>query len=206
MKKIAILFSIIILAGCTCIGQIPDQTLYIGLDCSATLPDYRDAVIVTDNCEGVIIQQTPAAGFILDVATPVIDVEIKAVDIFGNESSITFNVVAVDTIYPTIEAGPELLAVEMIDVSSAVKSAHNLIGRSIEYSLESLPDSLKNGILHTEWQTAWEDNSVVIFCPKGGVTDSTMSYFATFWGDASYACPCDITEISELVSWRLPVN
>jgi len=60
MKKIAILFSIIILAGCTCIGQIPDQTLYIGLDCSATLPDYRDAVIVTDNCEGVILQQKKA--------------------------------------------------------------------------------------------------------------------------------------------------
>jgi len=109
MRKVLSILSltaVMILVGCNCLAQNPpDQLLYLDVNCEATLPDYTNDVIVTDNCDGFTIAQVPAPGTILSSTTNVV---VSAVDVGGNVSSINFNVVLLDTISPVIIPGPGL--------------------------------------------------------------------------------------------------
>lgn len=102
MKIILLSAIMLIVYGCSCLGQIPDQTLYVDSTCTVVLPDYRAAVIVTDNCGVGDLTQLPEPGTILDSGNQIVEVIITATDVFDNQSSISFMVVAVDTIPPVI--------------------------------------------------------------------------------------------------------
>jgi len=109
MKKLIGFLIVAALAACTCLSQIPDQLVYVDQNCEAILPDYTSDVVITDNCDYVDTTQVPVAGTMLTSAQPTTQVVITATDISGNYASISFNVVLVDTIAPTIQAGPGLL-------------------------------------------------------------------------------------------------
>lgn len=100
MKK-AILFLIVIISitGC-CLSQIPHQYVYMDENCTAIIPDYQPLVIVDDNCEIAVIDQVPFPGAVIVNTTAV---QITAIDVSGNQSSVSFNVVLLDTIAPTIQ-------------------------------------------------------------------------------------------------------
>lgn len=101
MKKLLFILPFI-LCGCATeciIAQIPPQTIYINADCSATLPDYRAKITVTDNCQIKSIVQLPAPGVKITGKTLV---TITATDVFGNFTEASFNVTPVDTIPPVI--------------------------------------------------------------------------------------------------------
>jgi len=104
MKKLLGLALSIALVSCTCLSQIPPQVLYVDNNCEAFLPDYTTQVVVTDNCpEGIVINQTPKAGTALTVSNPSVDVEIIAIDAFGNISDkLIISVTLTDTIAPIL--------------------------------------------------------------------------------------------------------
>lgn len=200
MKKAIIILTAIVLAGCTCIGQIPPQTLYIDENCQATLPDYRNQVTTQDNCPGVTLQQSPAPGEILNATNPAVIVIITATDSWGNSTNVEFEVVATDTIYPTIIPSDTLLTHKIEDIGTMVKAAHLAMGRYMNYTyLHETPDSLKT--LFADVPELFDSSGMILICPPGGIGD----YTGTFWRGASYACPCDKTEAAEFVSINLPL-
>jgi len=105
MKKIGIAVFVSILYGCSCLAQIPPVTTYVDENCQAVVPDFTLLVTVSDNCNIVNLFQNPAAGTI--VGTGITDVRITAVDESGNESSVSTEIIALDTIPPIIEINQE---------------------------------------------------------------------------------------------------
>jgi hypothetical protein len=104
MKKLIILsFIFVTVVSCTCLSQIPPQYIYVGSNCTAVLPDFRDKVQATDNCSVSSLIQIPAAGYILNSINATVVVTIKATDIFGNFSQVHFNVSLRDTTPPVID-------------------------------------------------------------------------------------------------------
>jgi hypothetical protein len=64
MKKIGIILSLVILVGCTCLGQVPEK-LMIGdtITCTVLIPDITPYVNADANCSEVVsIYQTPDPG------------------------------------------------------------------------------------------------------------------------------------------------
>lgn len=96
---IAFIAIIATVTGC-CFSQIPTQYVYVDEQCSATLPDYTSIVTVRDNCAVAGITQSPDPGLIISANTPV---TLTAADMAGNETSMTFDVVLLDTIPPTMQ-------------------------------------------------------------------------------------------------------
>ena len=121
MKRLLGFLIVAALAACTCLSQIPDQLVYVDQNCEAILPDYTPEVVVYDNCGTEAPAQDPAPGTVLTSATSTTLVTITATDISGNTSSIEFNVVLLDTIPPTIEAGPGLLSANFHTIGKAVR-------------------------------------------------------------------------------------
>ena len=200
MKKATVILTAIVLAGCTCIGQIPSQTLYIDQNCQLELPDYRNQVTTSDNCPGVILQQTPEPGIILDATQPSVGVTITATDSWGNATTVEFQVIAIDTIFPTILPDSTLLTHTVEDIGKLIRSAHQATERYVINTYEYVtPDTIRD--LFASLPTLYDDYGMVIFCPPAG----EGSYFATYWKGATAACPCDTTEAAEFVSINLPL-
>lgn len=81
----------------TCPGN---QTLNVNASCQATLPDYTGLASANDNCPGVTVSQSPAAGTTVGVGTT--PITLTATDAAGNTASCNFSVVVSDNINPTI--------------------------------------------------------------------------------------------------------
>ena len=65
MKKIALILSLIVLVGCTCLGQIPPIKYVVAdpVNCQAIVPDIVTYVTATAPCSEVVsITQSPTAG------------------------------------------------------------------------------------------------------------------------------------------------
>lgn len=103
MRKLIIFLFVLALYGCSCIGQIPTQYVYVDSLCQAEIPDYSGLVIVFDNCDNPTLVQTPLPGTVIDQTTTV---TFTATDAYGNSSSASFSVVTLDTIPPTIQLDP----------------------------------------------------------------------------------------------------
>ena len=105
MKKTLFILVAVLLSGCGCLlSQIPPQTIYAGVGCTAPLPDYRSQVIASDNCEGILtITQNPVAGTLLTVINPAVTVILTAKDAFGNISKpLNVSVILIDTVKPIL--------------------------------------------------------------------------------------------------------
>lgn len=83
-----------------CFSQLPTQYAYLDDSCIAVLGDYTGMVVASDNCDVPIINQYPPPGDTILVTTVV---EISATDVTGNSRTMTFDVVLIDTIAPTIQ-------------------------------------------------------------------------------------------------------
>ena len=109
MKKTILLIGFFILIGCTCLPQIPTQTVYADENCEAVLPNYLQYFDIKDNCRGAVLTQDPLPGFKLTADNPYKQVTILATDISGNTDKETFDVILLDTIPPEIIIDTALL-------------------------------------------------------------------------------------------------
>lgn len=190
MKKALFALALFLLVGCTCIGQIPDQIVYVDESCTVPLPDYIPMVAVSDNCSVISVTQTPAPGYVLDAANPIVEVEITATDDFNNQSSIFFNVLVLDTIPPTITPDSTMMAFSVEKGGDLFKATHYYMAHSIQQSVERRPDSaLTQWPQLAEWDTVWDESTMVSFYPAGG----EGTYLGTFYSPGQYLCGCDST-------------
>lgn len=83
--------------------QCPDdQIVVLGSNCSAQLPDYRNDMVATDNCDLQLeYQQQPLAGSTL-TGVGVTTVQVGAIDDEGNFAFCEFSVETIDQSAPTI--------------------------------------------------------------------------------------------------------
>jgi hypothetical protein len=128
MKKVIILFAIV-LSGCsTCImsQSIPPQFIYTNETCGAALPDYLPKFLFTDNCEIDTVWQSPAFGSWLTI--PTTNAMIRAIDKFGNHTDLLFNVTLVDTVPPTITLIDSTL---ISDVYQKIDAVYNIADRML---------------------------------------------------------------------------
>ena len=104
MKKlmtILFLLTAFILSSCSCLlSQIPPQIIYFDASCQAILPGYLNQVQVSGGCTGFVLTQTPDSGMI--ITDPSTNVTIKAVGSNNLSSEMSFIVMALDTVTPTI--------------------------------------------------------------------------------------------------------
>jgi hypothetical protein len=78
-----------------------EQTVFTDENCEASLPDYTGDVTASDNCDASLaITQSPVAGTTISGATNTVTLTVT--DDAGNHSEVSFNVVVVDNIKPTI--------------------------------------------------------------------------------------------------------
>jgi hypothetical protein len=80
------------------------QTLYLGVACSASLPDYTSQVVVSAACSGSsgnTVVQTPAPGTVVS-DTGTITLKFVVTDISGNQDSCYSIVTKLDTVAPQI--------------------------------------------------------------------------------------------------------
>ncbi|MFM9947178.1 MAG: choice-of-anchor Q domain-containing protein [Saprospiraceae bacterium] len=79
----------------------PMQTLVLGNNCSATLPNYAGMATANDNCGVQSVMQSPAAGTVVS-NTGNITVTLTVTDMNGLTNSCTFTVTKVDNTAPSI--------------------------------------------------------------------------------------------------------
>ncbi len=77
------------------------QTIYTNASCNATMIDYTNMVFSQDNCNTSVVSQVyPTIGSNLSLGS--YQVEMSAVDTFGNAGSCYFTLQVIDTISPTV--------------------------------------------------------------------------------------------------------
>lgn len=100
MKKLLFVLGVILIVGCNCLSQIPPQYAYSNESCTAVMPNVLLKIRAQDNCDADIdLIQVPSAG------APVngnIQGLVKATDKSGNSTTVTFDVILIDTISPKI--------------------------------------------------------------------------------------------------------
>jgi len=117
-----------------CLSQIPTQYAYVDEDCNAILPDFLPMVIVGDNCNVVSVTQIPMSGIVISATT---QVEIAAIDEMGNEKSVFFDVVIIDTIAPTIELNPDWVGHTTEEVMEMYKVFYGWVQEQGDYYNET---------------------------------------------------------------------
>jgi len=183
MKRLLGFLIVAVFAACTCLSQIPDQLVYVDQNCEALLPDYTPDVVVVDNCDNATINQVPSPGITLTSAQPTTQVVITANDISGNSASISFNVILVDTIAPTIEAGPGLLTYDLVNHGKLHKLFHAGIVASHDSLMAMYPDQYDPA--DTNHRT---DNLVTVSNLKSNIIAANFvnPEWVTFSADSAY--------------------
>lgn len=77
-----------------------DQNINNGSNCNYTMSDYTSLAVVTDNCSGFSVTQTPAPGQIVPTGTT--QVTLTVTDAGNNQTSCSFTVNAVENVAPLI--------------------------------------------------------------------------------------------------------
>jgi hypothetical protein len=102
------------------------QTLVLGANCTAVLPDYRYlATNLTDNCDVDVATQSPPAGTIVSGAGDM-TVTFTVLDVSGNSAQCTFTVTKVDNIPPTVLCPPNQTLVLASDCTAAIPDYRSL--------------------------------------------------------------------------------
>jgi gliding motility-associated-like protein len=74
----------------------------VNASCNFILPDYTLLVTASDNCSGVTLTQSPAAGSLFNGAGTTVPITITASDANGNTTDCSFTINLIDVINPTI--------------------------------------------------------------------------------------------------------
>ena len=91
------LIIILALTSCDCIQRIPKQYIFFSDSSGIIVPDFTYAVPVRDSCTIVQWEQVPDPGSRISAPGPYL-VTIFAKDQNGNISSVSFNLIAIDTL------------------------------------------------------------------------------------------------------------
>jgi len=84
------------------------QTLVLGANCTAALPDYTSLAATSDHCGVQDVTQSPAVGtLVANSGNMTVTLTVK--DINGNNSSCSFMVTKVDNTPPTVQCFPQTL-------------------------------------------------------------------------------------------------
>ena len=105
MKNLLVLLLPFIVTGCCysqLVSQLPDQIYFVNDSCTYALPDYTKIITPHDNCAVDYFYQQPDSGFELQEGV-VTEVSIVTGDATGNERTIKFKVMLIDTIVPWFE-------------------------------------------------------------------------------------------------------
>jgi len=159
ISGLAMILIIIILAltGC-CFAQIPTQYVYADDSCKAVIPDYREMVVVWDNCDVPSVEQEPEDGTEIDGTTMV---RISAIDGVGNRRSMTFDVVLLDTIAPTMQLNPEWTGYSDKEVEDMYRTFYGWVQTHKDEFVESYA-----------WDTIWHSG----FNLNGEIQDETIVF------------------------------
>ena len=191
MKKVIGFLIMAVFAACTCLSQIPDQVVFVDENCEALLPDFTPDVVVTDNCDNAVISQSPVAGTTLTSAQPTTLVSVIATDISGNSASISFNVILLDTIAPTIVPGPGLLTYTDEEQGRLIDSFHKSVGQRYDEACDICPDSLKYAFCDSLYYT---HNMVTVSGPP-----PSKYNLSTFVSPDVDLCHCDSTQLANSI-------
>jgi len=166
MKRIALFVLAVILYGCGCLAQIPTQYVYVDENCSATLPDYTNLVVATDNCQIVSLTQIPVAGTVINQT---LTVEMKATDAAGNATSVFFNTVLLDTIPPTIILNPDWTGYTIGEIGDMYKTFYCWVQKEgYEYNQQYAGQE----IYVPEWDTTIVTDKYTVFSNTIPIPDS----------------------------------
>ena len=118
------------------------QTLILGPDCSASLPDYRGLATVADNCGEPGVTQSPAAGTTVSGAGNM-TVTLTVTDISGNTAQCNFTVVKVDNTPPVVQCFDQTLIFNgeesfALDADDLVEASDNCGVGSIQLSVDAI--------------------------------------------------------------------
>jgi gliding motility-associated-like protein len=102
-----------------------DQVVDNGVDCEGILSNYTGAVSVTDNCSGWTLSQSPLAGMQIQSGANLITMTV--VDIGGNESSCTFELLLFENVSPEITCPDEIETCNPQVVYSAPAGTDNCV-------------------------------------------------------------------------------
>ena len=178
MKKLLLLL-LIALSGCKCLlSQLPPQFIYAGEDCTAPLPNYVEKVTVTDNCALATVVQTPAPGYLLDAVNQIVNVKIKATDVFANSSEITFSVTLLDTIPPVITY-EELLGETWMEVNNLYNRADRMIADLMDNVDETFPYE-DFGVIRDDADSAYYKRIMMTWTGRGHAKTGKGYRFWTF--------------------------
>jgi len=188
MKKlIFLLFVVTLLSSCVCtLSQIPPQYIYAGENCQAPLPDYKLKVTATDNCAIKVFEQIPAPGHLLTATNQVVDVTIKATDVFNNISQVVFSVTLVDTIAPVLTIDPTLTAYHFEELGGLYDIADRAIARSLAELDKNIKDTtIFSPTLYPGLDTVYEDSTyykrmMVTWTAPGHAVTGNGHRFTTF--------------------------
>jgi len=78
--------------------------VYVNNSCQYTLSNYTGSLILSDNCPGVTVTQSPIAGTIIGLG--VTNIQLTATDAAGNISTCAFNITALDSTNPVFTSCP----------------------------------------------------------------------------------------------------
>src|SRR5690606_40853333 len=78
------------------------QSIILGANCTATLPNYTSLASSIDNCGVQSVTQSPAMGTIVSGAGNM-SVTLTVTDVNGLSNSCSFTVTKVDNTYPTVQ-------------------------------------------------------------------------------------------------------
>jgi predicted RecA/RadA family phage recombinase len=150
-----------------------DKILFVDGDCSAEIDDYSTSAIVSDNCGVLVVDQLPAAGEVLTVGDSV-TANLTVTDVNGNNSSCTFEIVAIDTMTPQLTC----LETEIVryvdencisvlgDIRHLAQPSDNCISsfdisQSADFELELGSDDLVEVTINVTAATGWTSSCVV---------------------------------------------
>lgn len=195
MKKfILFLFVVLLCSSCVCtLSQIPPQYIHVGSDCQALLPDYKLKVTAKDNCGIKVFEQTPAPGYLLTATNQVVNVTMRAVDVFNNVSEITFSVALLDTVAPTFTIDSTLSAYQFEQLNNLYDIADRAIARSMDELDRNIKDTtIFSPTLYPGLDTVYEDSTyykrmmVTWTAPGHAVTGNGYRYvtFAPLYADS----------------------
>lgn len=194
MKRIIGFLAIAALAACTCLSQIPDQPVYVDQNCEAVMPNFIPDIIAADNCDpSTVLVQSPAAGSI--VSQSVTPVTVTATDNSGNSASISFNVIQVDTIPPSIEAGPGLLSLTWEERGAMLTTYQKQIHKDVIEGYAAAPDSMKHLL---DSLLVMENNMITV--SEAGITGKHMG---TFVDPSLYAVAMDSTYLVDSLEMNI---
>ena len=83
-----------------------------GSNCDFVLPNYASITLVLDNCSNFTIEQSPAAGTIIQPGTTTIEMIVS--DVAGNMTSCSFELVVAENVIPTITCPDNISTCEPI--------------------------------------------------------------------------------------------